>query len=634
MNSEQETVKTTGVIARLPEHVANQIAAGEVIQRPASVVKELVENAVDAGGRRIEVIVKDAGRTLIQVVDDGVGMREADAQLCFERHATSKLKSADDLFWIGTKGFRGEALASIAAIAHVELRTRQRDEELGIRMRVEGSVAGTPELDPSVKPGTSFSVKNLFYNVPARRNFLKSDAVELRHIIDEFTRVALAHHNISFRLMHNGSVVFDLSPGSRRQRIVAVFGPKYDERLVPVEEETDAVHIAGFVGKPQFARKSRGEQFLFVNNRFIRHGLLHKAIMNAYDGLLDGKHHPLYVLFLEVDPCKVDVNIHPTKVEVKFEEDRVIFSMLKPAVRRGLGRHAVAPALEFDQETSLNISEQPPVEGVRAPKVAVNKDYNPFHKPTRQPSSSAKGVWTTALQQAAEDAHGAWSTGGGVKSESSPSEGQSTISRVSGGFDAIEPETQPVAIQVEERRPVMNWSNKYIVTSLPSGLFVIHAHRAHTRVLFEAYVQKLDNGVRPVSIQQLLFPEFVELPNGDRAVCEESRSVLAHFGLEFQMADGGIEVTGVPSGVQDEPAALVEAILEDGLEPPDQVTREELVAARLARMMAYKSGRRLTVEEMTDLVDALFGCSEPGLDPFGRPVIATFDEQEILKKLH
>ena len=631
MNSEQETVKRTGVIARLPEHVANQIAAGEVIQRPASVVKELVENAVDAGGCKIEVIVKDAGRTLIQVVDDGVGMREADAQLCFERHATSKLKSADDLFVIGTKGFRGEALASIAAIAHVELRTRQREEDMGIRMRVEGSVAGSPEPDPSVRPGTSFSVKNLFYNVPARRNFLKSDAVELRHIIDEFTRVALAHHDIWFRLSHNGSVVFDLSPGSRRQRVVAVFGSKYDERLVPVEEATDAVHIAGFVGKPQFARKSRGEQFLFVNNRFIRHGLLHKAIMNAYEGLLDGKHHPLYVLFLKVDPGKVDVNIHPTKVEVKFEEERVVFSLLKPAVRRGLGRHAVAPALEFDQETSLNISERPPVEGIRAPQVAVNKDYNPFHKPSRQPSSSAKGAWTSVLQQAAEDVHGAWNTTGGErKSESCPSDDQPTISRVSGGFDALD----PVALQVDERRPVMSWSNKYIVTGLPSGLFVIHAHRAHTRVLFEAYVQKLDGGVRPVSIQQLLFPEFVELPNGDRVVCEESRSVLAHFGLEFQLADGGIEVTGVPSGVQDEPAALVEAILEDGLEPPDQVTREELVAARLARMMAYKSGRRLAIEEMTDLVDALFGCSEPGLDPFGRPVIATFDEQEILKKLH
>ncbi len=393
----QEQVKPGGVIARLPEHVANQIAAGEVIQRPASVVKELVENAVDAGGRRIEVIIKDAGRTLIQVIDDGIGMSEADAVACFERHATSKLKTADDLFALSTKGFRGEALASIAAIAHVELRTRPAGQDVGVRLQVEGTTQQPPEPDPAVRQGTSFSVRNLFYNVPARRNFLKSDAVELRHIIDEFTRIALPHESISFRLVHNGSVVFDLAPGSRRQRVVAVFGAKYDERLVPVAEDTDAVRVEGFVGKPQFARKSRGEQFLFVNDRFIRHGLLHKAILSAYEGLLDSKHHPFYVLFLTVDPAKVDVNIHPTKVEVKFEEDRVIFALLRPAVRRGLGKHNVAPVLAFDQETGLNISEQPPAEGIRMPQVSVNANYNPFHTrsaPAR-PSAATRGTGST-----------------------------------------------------------------------------------------------------------------------------------------------------------------------------------------------------------------------------------------------
>lgn len=635
----QQTVNQGGVIARLPEHVANQIAAGEVIQRPASVVKELVENAVDAGSQRIEVIIKDAGRTLIQVIDDGVGMTEPDAVACFARHATSKLKTADDLFALSTKGFRGEALASIAAIAHVELRTRQRGQDIGVRLLVEGTEQQAPEPDPAVREGTSFAVRNLFYNVPARRNFLKSDAVELRHIIDEFTRIALPHEGISFRLVHNGSVVFDLAPGSRRQRVVAVFGAKYDERLVPVSEDTDAVRVEGFVGKPQFARKSRGEQFLFVNNRFIRHGLLHKAILSAYEGLLDGKHHPFYVLFLTVDPAKVDVNIHPTKVEVKFEEDRVIFALLRPAVRRGLGKHNVAPALAFDQETSLNISERPPAEGIRMPQVSVNENYNPFRiggqqAPSR-PSSAAKGAWTQVLEQAGADAQG---LSGWGRSASTEDVEQAPLARPSKGFfadanESAQAEAEGVAEMTGDSRPVMQWSGKYIVTPVSSGLLVIHAHRAHTRVLFETYVRQMDAGSRPVTIQQLLFPEFVELPNGDRAVCEESREVLSMFGLEFQLADGGIEVTGMPSGASTDAATLLEAILEDGLEPPDEVSREELVAARMARMMAFQPGRKLNKTEMGDLVDALFGCSTPGLDPFGRPVIATFDEGDISKKL-
>lgn len=621
--AEENQVAVGGIITQLPDHVANQIAAGEVIQRPASVVKELVENAVDAGGRRIEVIVKDAGRTLIQVLDNGSGMSRADAELCFSRHATSKLHTADDLFALATKGFRGEALASIAAIAHVELRTRRADDAEGVRILVEGTERKPTEPDASCQVGSSFAIRNLFYNVPARRNFLKSDAVELRHIIDEFTRVVLAHPDIHFRLTHNGAAVFDLPAAGRRQRIVAVFGAKYDERLVPVEEHTDAVSITGFVGKPQFARKSRGEQFLFVNNRFIRHAGLHKAILDAYEGLLDSRHHPLYVLFLEVDPAKVDVNIHPTKVEVKFEEDRVIYALMKPAVRRGLGKHHVAPALEFDQETSLNISPLPPSEGIRPPSVQVNPNYNPFQStsaPSR-PSAGMKQAWTSVLEQAGRDLTPA--------QPSEPAE-LSIQNRTSEGFEASDESIE----WVKETRPAFQWQGKYIVSPLKSSVLFIDAHRAHTRVLFETYVRRLSSGTQPVTIQQLLFPEFVELPNGDRAVCEESREVLSMFGLEFRLADGGIEVTGVPAGTESDAAALVEAILEDGLEPPDEVSREELVAARLARMVAYKPGRRLNGMEMGDLMDALFGCTEPGMDPFGRPVIATFEEAEILKKLH
>src|ERR1051326_2451951 len=374
------------IIRLLPDSVANQIAAGEVIQRPASAVKELMENAVDAEATTIKLIVRDAGKTLLQVTDNGKGMSETDARLCFERHATSKIEKADDLFNIRTKGFRGEALASIAAIAQVELKTRLRGEQLGTQVIIEGSEVKSQE-PCACSEGTSFSIKNLFYNVPARRNFLKSDPVEFRHIIEEFQRVALPHPEISFSLHHNGQEVFHLPAATFRQRISGVFGNNYNERLVPVEEETSIVKVGGFIGKPQFARKTRGEQFFFLNNRFIKSAYLNHAVQMAFEELLPADSFPSYFLLLEVQPNTIDVNIHPTKTEVKFEDEKFIYSILRSAVKRALGKYNISPTLDFEKETAFDINPLPKNASVKIPTITVNPDYNPFEIKNKIPSS-------------------------------------------------------------------------------------------------------------------------------------------------------------------------------------------------------------------------------------------------------
>lgn len=597
-------------IARLPEHVANQIAAGEVIQRPSAVVKELVENSVDAGASRIEVRIKDAGRTLIQVLDNGEGMSEADAQLCFERHATSKVKVADDLFHISTKGFRGEALASIASIAHIELRTRRAEDELGTKVLVEGS------QQRSVEPfaaniGTQFAVRNLFYNVPARRNFLKSDAIEMRHIIDEFQRIALAHEGIHFTLFHNDAEVFNLKMGSRRQRVVGVFGTKYDERLVPIEESTDVVGVQGFVGKPEFARRTRGEQFLFVNRRFVKHGALHRAIVEAFEGLLSPSAHPLYVLFLTIDPERVDVNIHPTKVEVKFEEDRAIQALLRPAIRRGLGRFHVAPTLDFEQENSFQIADLIPGTEIVPPKVTINPDYNPF-RPTpsvtrpspvqwsERPSASHINAWREHLDAVQ------------VPSTNRPSETHEAK---------------------EEARTLFFFRNRFIVTAIRSALLLIDARRAHQRVMYESLVEQLESVAPTASTTQtLLFPETVSLPKADAMQVLDSTPWLQKLGLQLEEVEGGVAVTGMPVEGEASPQALIDAFLAEEAEGHEGISREERVAAAWAKKLAHRPGKVLSREEMENLVDRLFACSTPALDPFGRPVIVTFEDAEILER--
>jgi DNA mismatch repair protein MutL len=600
-------------IERLPEHVANQIAAGEVIQRPAAAVKELIENAVDAGASRIEVRVKDAGRTLIQVIDNGEGMSESDAKICFERHATSKVRTADDLFQIATKGFRGEALASIAAIAQVELKTRRVDDEFGTKLVVEGSKQHAPE-PCSTGVGTQFAVRNLFFNVPARRNFLKSDAVEMRHVVDEFQRIALAHEGIHFLLVHNDSELFNLRPASRRQRVVGVFGSKYDERLVPIEESTDVVAVEGFVGKPEFARRTRGEQFLFVNNRFIKHPSLHRAIVEAFEGLLSPSAHPLYVLFLTIDTHRVDVNIHPTKVEVKFEEDRAIQSLLRPAVRRGLGRFQVAPTLDFDQESSLNIAELVPGTEVVQPQVQINPNYNPFDAPEPRTKFPASNAW--AGSRPASGMVDAWRD----------------------LYDELNPPAAPAPVQegletTDAARALFFFRNRFIVTSIRSALLLIDARRAHQRVLYESLVEQLESVAAPAaSSQTLLFPEVVALPTADSMQLLESSSWLQKLGLQLEPDDAGVRVTGMPVEGEASSRDLIDAVLMEEAEEIDGISREERVAAAWAKRLAYRQGKNLGREEMEDLVDRLFACSTPALDPFGRPVIITFEDAEILER--
>ena len=618
------------VIRQLSELVANQIAAGEVVQRPASVVKELMENSVDAGAKRIDVRVVDAGRTLIQVTDNGVGMVRNDARRCFDRHATSKISKAEDLFAIVSKGFRGEALASIASIAHVELKTCHAEEEEGTRIQMKGGQVGE-ELPCPAETGTSISVKHLFFNVPARRNFLKSDAVEMRHVLDEFQRVALAHEGIHFTLQHNQAEMFNLKPGSQRQRVVGVFGSKYDERLVPIEESTDVFSVEGFVGKPAFARRSRGEQFLFVNQRFVKHHVLNRVIMEAYAGLLPPGQFPLYVLFLTIDPSRLDVNIHPTKTEVKFDEDRTIQALLLPAIRRGLGKYAVAPSLDFDQESSLIIAPLDVHRTVIEPQVRVNKDYNPFHVP-----SDSK-------------ARGGLRPGGGQIDAWKSLYGQDALnSEEPKNREWIQPTPAVVVLpstdfiqgrSLEEEagsevRPMFQFQKRYIVTATQSGMWMVDQHRAHQRVVYEALVVRLESNEKAVSSQQLLFPELVVLPAADRDFMLDSASWLNQLGLHFQSHEDGIEITGMPAEGETRSIDLVEAVLSEKDSDGSGISRPERVAAQMARALAVKPGRVLNAQEMEDLLDRLFGCSTPSLDPFGKPVIATFEMKEIEQRFN
>ena len=618
------------VIRQLSELVANQIAAGEVVQRPSSVVKELMENAVDAGAKRIDVRVVDAGRTLIQVMDNGVGMVRNDARRCFDRHATSKISTAEDLFAIVSKGFRGEALASIASIAHVELKTCHSEESEGTRIQMKGGQV-VEELPCPAEPGTRISVKNLFFNVPARRNFLKSDAVEMRHVMDEFQRVALAHEEIHFTMRHNDTELFNLKSASRRQRIVGVFGSKYDERLVPIEESTDVFTVEGFVGKPSFARRSRGEQFLFVNQRFVKHHVLNRVIMEAYAGLLPPGQFPLYVLFLTIDPSRLDVNIHPTKTEVKFDEDRTIQALLLPGIRRGLGKYAVAPSLDFDQESSLNIQPLDVNRTVIAPEVRVNKQYNPFHVPSDaqgrgglRPGKGQIDAWKSLYGE--EDLRSEEPKSGDWKRADPAEVIPSAIERLDGM-----PLEEESGSQV---RPMFQIQQRYIVTATQSGVWLVDQHRAHQRVIYEALVVRLESNESHVSSQQLLFPELVILPVSDRAFMMDSATWLNQLGLYFKSHESGIEITGMPTEGETRSAALCEAILSEKESDASGISRPERVAAQMARALAVKAGRVLNASEMEDLLDRLFGCSTPGLDPFGKPVIATFEMKEIEQRFN
>ena len=593
-----------GSIVQLSEHVSNQIAAGEVVSRPASVVKELMENAVDAGAKEIAVVVVDAGRTLIQVVDNGKGMSADDAELCFKRHATSKISSADDLLALVTKGFRGEALASISAVAQVELKTRESGIEMGTRVVINGSDSGETE-EVACPEGTQFAVKNLFFNVPARRNFLKSDQVEIRHIIDEFQRVAMAHPDLSFRLQSNGSDMFSFKPGTTRQRVVAIFGSKYDERLVPLDETTDVVKIRGFVGKPSFSRKTRGEQFLFVNGRYIKHPLMHKAIMKAYEGVLMPDHFPLYTVFLEVDPQRVDVNIHPTKVEANFEEDQAIYAILRSTIKRGLGKHNVAPSLDFDTELSISIDPLPSNKIIEEPQVRINPNYNPFK------SSAGGGTWKPL------------GFGAGAVEEASLEE----------FFEVETSETNDVieAIESTEAPKFFQFQNRFIVTTKGENLILIDARRAHQRILYEQYLNDGKGEAGELS-QKLLFPEQVDLAEADTMLLLGASEVLSKYGLVLEeTVDGGVEIISVPSGLAGRLNDCIDSVLEalrDG-SWVDEEGRRERLAAVWAQAGSIPKTKKLTDEEMSAMIGGLFSCESPATNPWGKSVFTVFNAKSI-----
>jgi DNA mismatch repair protein MutL len=612
----------TDIIQLLPDHVANQIAAGEVVQRPASVVKELLENAIDANATQISLVVKDAGKTLVQVTDNGIGMSPTDARLCFERHATSKIKTADDLFNLHTKGFRGEALASIAAIAHVELKTKTSATEVGTKITIEGSEVSSQEA-AVVPTGTTISVKNLFYNIPARRNFLKSNPVETRHIIDEFHRVALAHPQVAFTMLHNGSDVFNLPVSNSRQRIVNIFGSKTNEKLVPVEEETEIVKVNGFVLKPQFARKSRGEQFFFVNDRFIKSPYLHHAVGSAFEGLVKDGMHPGYFLFLEVDTQSIDINIHPTKTEIKFDDEHAIYAMLRATVKHSLGQFSIAPVLDFNKDSDFDTpyaySKKAPV----APTIDVDKDFNPFQTASKQghlafPYKREKSpVWESLYVGLNQDAGDNTSGIGDIEFESE---------EVTGRLFEGEPESRSqITFQLH---------NKYIISPIKSGMMVIHQHLAHQRILYEELLKNIT--VQEAVSQQLLFPLQLHYSKPDLEIILKIREQLEHTGFVFEIGKSeAVEISGIPVAIAE---SQVEKVLEQLLhdikeEVPDPgFSQNDLLAKSMAKSMAVKTGTALNRNEQEHLVNQLFACKEPNVSPNNKPILVTFDVTDFDKK--
>jgi len=591
-------------IALLPDHVANQIAAGEVIQRPASVVKELLENAVDAQAQTIQLIIKNAGKTLIQVIDDGMGMNSTDIRLAFERHATSKINVAEDLFALNTKGFRGEALASIAAIAHVETHTRTKADEVSHCLKIEGSKVVDQTLSTQPK-GTSIAVKSLFYNIPARRNFLKSDTVELRHVIDEFQRVALAHPEIKFLFFNNGNELFDLPPAVLRKRISGVFGAKWDTNLVPTEETTSLATLTGFVLKPEFAKKTRGQQFFFVNNRFIKSPFLHHAVSSAFEGLLKPGYHPGYFLYLTVDPKTIDINIHPTKNEIKFEEEQSVYAILRSAVKHSLGVFQVVPTLDFEQNTALDVPYAFKEKIPTPPPIEVDSSFNPFRS-SAPISKPKKEEWEGILSGIQIDA------------------------------PVLEKETVESLIDVPQTTRLFQLFHKYIVCPLQTRMLLIDQNRAHQRILYEQFLSSI-TAKKGVS-QQLLFPLEMSLNPAQMLEYEQMNEILEALGFQIELKkDQVLQVLGSPEHC---PPTKIEPLLENLLsgESTDRsiahFSQADQIAKTMAKNLAIKTGEPLQVEEQQVLLDDFFGCKETSVSPFNKPIFITLEKREIEQKLN
>ena len=604
------------IIQLLPDHVANQIAAGEVVQRPASVVKELLENAIDAGATSIKLIVKDAGKTLIQVIDNGKGMSVTDARMCFERHATSKIKSAQDLFNLNTKGFRGEAMASIAAIAHVELKTKQEIEELGTCVKIEGSKIVSQEAD-LIPNGTSVSVKNLFYNIPARRNFLKSDTIETRHIINEFQRVALVHHDIDFSLMHNGSEIYNLKNSNLKQRIVAVLGGKTNEKLVPISEDTDVVNILGYVAKPEFSKKKRGEQFFFVNNRFIKSSYLHHAVTTAFEGLLGSGYHPSYFLYFNVPPESIDINIHPTKTEIKFDNEKVLYSIIRATVKHGLGQYNVSPVLDFNRDASMDTPYSfKNQSNSTEPQITFNPNFNPFETEKTNSKPFHSNGHSFPKENTAP-----WETLYATIETAENEEIQSEIR-----FETTDELQQNSAKTFQIQR-------KYIISTIKSGVVLIHQNLAHQRVLYEEFLETIT--LKEAPSQQLLFPVEIYFSKKDVAILLEIKEDLESTGFLFEeINDKSVIVKGIPTTItESQISIIIEQLLNDIQEeiPNSNFGQLDLISKSLAKSLAIKTGSKLSEKEQETLVNSLFLCKEPHVSPYGKKTFETITLNELDK---
>lgn len=611
------------IIQLLPDAVANQIAAGEVIQRPASVVKELVENALDAGATDITIHIKDAGKTLIQISDNGCGMSPTDARMAFERHATSKISSANDLFCIRTMGFRGEALASVSAIADVELRTKRMEDEVGTLIHIVGSEFKTQE-PTGCNNGTSFMIKNLFFNVPARRKFLKANTTELKHIIWEIQRIAIPNPEIKLSFFHNNSPVYELPKENHRKRIVDLFGKNLNQSLVSVNEETSIIKIHGFIGQPKYARKTMGEQFFFVNGRYMRHPYFHKAVMQAFEQLLPPDTYPSYFLFMEIDPADIDINVHPTKTEIKFENDRAIWQIIRAAVRESLGKHNVVPSIDFDQSGSIEIPmPQKSGENIVFPDIQVNPEYNPFdnEKPNY---SNYTGSQTSEADKSNlrnwEDLYE------GVENRNENIE-QNNL-KPFGEKDLYS--------QTEEQftgKKILQLKQKYILTPVKSGLMVIDQKRAHERILYEKFLDVLKSD--SVASQQQLFPQTIELNPADSTLLKNILDDLLSLGFDIrEFGKDTFIINGTP-GVLDvaSPELIVERLLEEYKNSPVDARSKakEQIAVSLAKASALEYGAELKQEEVDHLIDNLFACSTPNFSPDGKKVLTIIQTEDIEK---
>ena len=623
-----------GIINVLPDAIANQIAAGEVVQRPASVVKELLENSIDAGASKIKLIIKEAGKTLIQVVDNGCGMSGIDARLCFERHATSKIKEVKDIFNIHTKGFRGEALASIAAVAHTELRTKRREDETGTLIQVEGSEFKANE-SVACPSGTQFSIKNLFFNTPARRNFLKSNGVEFKHIVDEFQRVALAHPDIKFELIHNDQEVFVLPSANKKKRVVDVLGKKMEKNLINLEVETSVVKIKGFIADPKASVKSRGDQFLFVNDRFIKSPFFHHAISKGYENLIAPGTHPKYFLFFELDPNTVDINIHPTKTEIKFQHEKEIYAILLSAVKEALGKNNMVPSIDFENPEPIDMGLGITPSELKQPTITINPNYNPF---TTKTSSGGSGgydygkkapmknqSWET-LQQIQKEFEV------GLEKEMSPEESVAFKDQEASEEQAITPPQN----QSEKTYQSIQVAQSYLVTSTKTGLIIIDQNKAHQRILFDRFMNSFSEN--SIKVQKLMFPESVQIPNEYHDLIEANLDLIRQLGLEIdKFGKNEFVINGVPSGIpQLEYQDLVNDIIDELAHGDD--LKSEMIQAQIARVFArnsaLKKGKSLNSQEIQNLIDELFSCSNPTTAPNGKPTFLTFTSDDLFNKFN